>query len=54
MVEAENLKIMKFVKKKTFPGPKGRLKIQNRFADAKSTLRGMPEVTRRDGLPLGE
>ena len=29
------------------------LKIQNRFADAKLRLRGMPEMTRRDGLPVG-
>ena len=40
--------------KLTSPGPKWRLKIQNRFADAKLTLRGILEVTRWDGLPLGE
>ena len=35
------------------PGPtSGRIK--NRFADAKLTTHGMPEVTSRDGLPLGE
>ena len=36
--------------KLTSPGSKWRLKIQNRFADAKLALRGTIEVTRRDGL----
>ena len=35
------------------PGSKCWPKIKNRFAGAKLTLRGEPEVTHRDGLPLG-
>ena len=38
--EIDHLKILeirKFNEKSTFPGPNWRLKIQNRFADAKST-----------------
>ena len=48
------LKIRKFYEKSMFPRPKSRLKIQNRFVDAKLTLRGVLEVIRKDGLPLGE
>ena len=36
------------------PGPKRRPKMQNRFVDAKLMFHGITEVTRRDGLPLGE
>ena len=45
---------MKIHRTVTSAGAFAASKTQNRFAHAKLALRGIPHVTRRDGLSLGE